>query len=432
MRFIFIKKRKFWKRFIFYTIILPILLVITALLIIQVKQNDIIKGEIAKLNEQHNGLITIGETNLSLFGNFPYISIKVDDVKVFENKEDNAPLIMDVKDIYMGFNLWNIVEGNNNIRSLLVEEGVFNIVLHKDGSNNLVNALAATHETEEVDSTHFNLKNIKLKNLDIHKLDEENNRDIETFIYWGKGGFKKDKDLISGHIDSEFELNVIDDGDTTYIKHKHFEFHTDIALNEKTGLLNIKPSGITMEHGDFEIEGSIDTKKDMTLDLSIKGTKPNFDMFIAFAPEDLIPVLERYNNAGKIYFNASIQGPTTKGHMPFIDAKFGANEAFLENTEKQKKIHEMGFQGHFTNGEERSLKTMVFSITNMNAKLDKGNFSGSLVVTNFEEPDVDMQVNADFNLEFMTGFLDLKNIQNTSGNVTLKMNFHDIIDLDHP
>ena len=40
--------------------------------------------------------------------------------------------------------------------------------------------------------------------------------------------------------------------------------------------------------------------------ISIKGTKPSFDMFIAFAPTELIPVLERYENAGKIFFNASM------------------------------------------------------------------------------------------------------------------------------
>ena len=136
----------------------------------------------------------------------------------------------------------------------------------------------------------IHLKNIELKNLDIHKLDEASNMDVETYIYWAKGGFKTGGDKIAAHIDSEFELNVIDDGDTTYIKHKHFEFHTDVVFNEKNGMLKLKPSGITMEHGDFDIEGSIDTKNEMTVDLDITGKKPNFDMMIAFAPEDLIPV----------------------------------------------------------------------------------------------------------------------------------------------
>ena len=35
----------------------------------------------------------------------------------------------------------------------------------------------------------------------------------------------------------------------------------------KTGMLTLKPSGIRMEHGIFNIEGTIDLKKDITLDL---------------------------------------------------------------------------------------------------------------------------------------------------------------------
>jgi hypothetical protein len=35
-------------------------------------------------------------------------------------------------------------------------------------------------------------------------------------------------------------------------------------------------------------------------------------MLIAFAPEDLIPTLEGYNNAGKIYFNADVVGSNRK------------------------------------------------------------------------------------------------------------------------
>ncbi|MEM8846635.1 MAG: AsmA-like C-terminal region-containing protein [Bacteroidota bacterium] len=431
MRFSRLKKRKFWKRVIFFSILLPSILISVLLLYVQAKQDDIIQNQIASINEEHQGLITIGNSQLSLFGNFPHVSIKINKVNIYETKMDGAPSILDVESIYVGFNIWDIINGNYDIQSLLIKEGAFNIVMHENSTTNLQNALTASNETEGT-STNIHLKKIKLRNLDIHKLDETTNRDIETFIYSAKGGFKKTEEFLTGHIDAKFELNVIDNGDTTYINHKDFELHTDLSFNEKSGMLTIKPSGITMEHGDFNLEGSLDTKKNMTIDLSINGTKPNFDMLIAFAPENLIPVLERYKNEGEIYFNAVVQGPMTHGQMPFFDVNFGASEAFLENTEKKKRINEMGFKGHFTNGEERTIQTMVFSLTDMAAKLESGKFLGSVVVRNFEEPEVDMQIEADFDLEFMARFLNLNNIENSSGKISLKMNFHDIVDLDHP
>ncbi|WP_282079517.1 AsmA family protein [Aquimarina algiphila] len=425
------KIKKFWKRILLVLILVPILSVGGLMLYIQSNQSEIIKEEIAKLNKEHKGLISVGKSELSLFSNFPYISIKVYDVKILETKEDNASVIMDVKDIYIGFNLWDMVKGNYDIQSLVIEEGVFNIVIHENNTTNIQNSLASTSETE-TPSTNIHLKKIRFKSLDIHTLDEATNTDVEKFMYAGTGGFSQKDSIIAGHIDTHFELNVIKDGDTTFIHNKHFEVSTDVVFNEYTGILDIQPSSIVMENGDFELEGSIDTKNDVDLDLSIKGTKPNFDMLIAFAPTDVIPVLEKYRNAGEIYFNANIQGPANKGNRPFIKANFGAGKAFLENTKKAKKIDNMGFNGHFTNGENRDASTMEFSLTDMTASLEKGEFEGSIFVKNFESPEVNMQINSNFNLDFIADFFELEQVQDASGQVSLKMNFHDIIDIDNP
>ena len=433
MIFNWLKRWKFWKRLMLIGILLPILITGILIFIVYQKQDGLIQGEINALNKMYNGLIVVGDSHIAPFKNFPYVSVKIDSVQIFESKKKNTSPILDVADIYVGFNLWDIVNANYDIQKLLVEDGFFNIIKHKDGSFNIENAIATPSEkVVEEEPLDIHLKNIELKNLDIHKFDEESNLDIETFIYWAKSRFKTAKNEIDAHIDTEFELNIIQDQDTSFIKHKHFEFHTDVLFNEISGLLKIAPSGIRMENGHFKVHGSIDTKKEMALDLHVNGTKPNFDMLIAFAPEDLIPVLERYNNAGEFYFNADIVGPTSNGQMPFIDVEFGASEAFLENTDVHKRVDGLGFKGHFTNGKEKSFESMEFSIEDFTSKLERGNFTASLFVKNFIEPDVELELNTDFNLEFITQFLNLSYIENVSGNVKLDMRFHDIIDLEHP
>ena len=427
-----LKKKKLLKRLLYFAILLPLLLFGVLLTIIYIKQDDIIQSQLDTMNKEHKGLLKIGDTHLAPFENFPDISFKIDDVLIYETKDQKYKPILDLKDIYIGFNLMDILKGNYDVHSLLIEDGYFNIVLHEDGTNNLQNALTTTEQAKESDALDIHLQAIELKNLDIHKYDESTKIDVETFIYWAKGGFKTGDGLIKSHIDTEFELFVFDDGDTTYIHDKHFEFHTDVTVNEETGMIVFAPSGIAMEHGDFQIEGSLDTKNDMTVNLDIKGAKPNFDMFIAFAPDDIIPVLERYKNAGEIYFNAKINGPTAHGQMPFIDLEFGAHEAYLENTVKKRRIDGMGFDGHFTNGEKRDLTTMEFSLNNMTANLDKGKFLGSVFMKNLEEPEIDMQLKADFNLNFLAGFSNLNDIKDVRGDVHVDMKFHDIIDIDNP
>ena len=102
-----------------------------------------------------------------------------------------------------------------------------------------------------------------------------------------------------------------------------------------------------------------------------------------------------------------------------------------EMIEIAKMAEDMGFEGYFTNGEQRNLKTMEFSLKEMTAKLETGTFLGAISVKNFEDPEVDMELHADFDLNFLTRFLNLKDLK-ASGNAELEMRFHDIIDLDRP
>ncbi|MFT6035780.1 MAG: hypothetical protein ACI9XJ_001354 [Marivirga sp.] len=425
-------RSKTFKRILFWVLAVPPLVLSAFLLIVYARQDAIVQAQIATLNNTYKGKIAVGDVQLAPFKSFPYISLKIDDVTVHESKVAESAVILDVADIYIGFNIWNIIIGDYDIQSLLVEDGFLDLVLHTDGRTNLENALASSTKDEGGQALAIHLHSIALKNIDVHQREESTNMDIETLIYWAKGGFNTGNDQIAAHIDSEFELNVIDDGDTTYFKHKHFELHTDVVFNKTNGLLLFEPSGIKMEHGDFQLEGAIDTRNEMTVDIAVKGTKPNFDMFIAFAPTKLIPVLERYENAGEIYFNASLQGPTTNGRQPLINASFGAKKAYLENSAVNKRIDDMGFSGHFTNGADRNVQSMEFSLTDITANLEKGNFVGSIQVKNFDAPEIDMQVDADFDIPFLVSFLNLTEVRDATGSVEMKLKFHDIIDIENP
>lgn len=417
---------------LFGVLMLLVFLFISIFFLAYFKQDAIVQSQITSMNESHRGHVSVGDVHIAPFDNFPYLSLKVDDVKVFENKESLSLPILEVADIYVGLDIWDVLMGSYAIQTLTIEDGFADLVRHVDGRTNIENALALSSAEEPSASIDFHLQKIVLNNLAIHQREETTGLDVETHIYFAKGGFKTKNNKMAAHLDSQFELNIIQSGDTTYLKNKHFELHTDLTFDEKTGVLAFKPSGIKMEHGNFELEGSIDTKNEMTLDIALKGTKPSFDMFIAFAPTELIPVLERYENAGKIYFNATLKGPTSNGRQPFIDAVFGASEAYLANSNANRRMDHMGFSGHFTNGEKRNLTSMEFSLKNMTANLEEGNFIGSIVVNNFEAPEIDMRLDADFEIDFISDFLDLTDIQDASGSVKMKLKFHDIIDLDAP
>jgi hypothetical protein len=417
---------------VFLLFLLPLVLIGVAVAYVYQNQESIVQTELETINRGYQGKLSIGSTDIAPFKNFPYVSIGLHDVKVAESKDQNANSILEVKDVYIGLTITDLLFGKIDIKKILIEDGFFELILYQDGTDNLSKALASEEEVTDSDPLHVHLKSIELKEFVIRKRDKSNGLNVEGHINWAEGGFESSKEHIKAHVDTEFELNIIKNGDTTYVKQKQFKFQSDLDFNESTGIMNIAPSSIDMDYAQFEISGTIDTKNRMDVDLEIKGSQTNFELFVAFAPDDLLPILKRYDNAGEIYFNATINGPSAVGYDPLIQASFGASEAFLENTTYGRRVDDLGFEGHFTNGTNRNPTTMEFSMVNMRAKLGEGDLTGAVHIKNFVTPEIDMSIEADFDLDFIAEFLNLKEYTDASGTVDLKMKFHDIIDLDQP
>lgn len=434
MKIQFIYRKKFWKRLILTLIVIPLILLTVLITIVYFKQDSIVQDLIKTANKDFEGKIKIKDSHIAPFSNFPYISIDLEDLEIFEKKSNKlSERIVHVKDTYIGFNIFDILKGKTIVKSVKLSQGDLRIVQHTDGTLNISNAFNTKKPVEEVKGDfHLDLKSIKLDRIDISKLNEENNILVDVFITKAKSKFKSKDDLLKIGLDSKFEITLIKDGDTTFIKHKHFELDTEIDYNELTQTLIVDPTEISLEKSLFLFHGKINFKEDTDLDLHFSGNKPNFNLFMAMAPDELTPTLAKFENKGKIFFEASVIGKSAHGNRPSINATFGCENGFFNNIESHKKLNDIAFKGSFTNGKERNSSTMKFILENFSAKPAAGIFSGKIKVENFDSPEIDMKLNSDFDLDFLAKFLGAEDLKGLTGRVALTMNFKDIIDIDNP
>jgi hypothetical protein len=430
----FLKSRKFWKRLIWFCVVTPILLFSTLIFIVYLKQDAIVKDLIKTANEDFNGSIRIKDSHVAPFANFPYISIDIEGLEVFEGKKAiKKERIIHIKDTYVGFNIKDIISGKYKVKSIRLSDGDLRIVQHKDGEFNIVKAFASKKPVEEVkEEFHLDLKSIVLDNIDISKLNESNGLLVDAFISEGKTAFKTTDKHLAIDLNSKFELSILSNGDTTFIKHKHFDVNTEIDLNQVNQVLKITETEVLLEGASFGFGGSVDLKNEANLDLHFSGKKPNFDLFLAMAPEEMAPALKEFDNKGQIFFDARVKGKSLNGKQPEITAKFGCKNGYFNNLNSHKKLEKIGFRGSFTNGKNRDLKSMRFELENFSARPEAGKFNGKLVVENFEAPEIDMNLVSDFDLDFLAKFVNSKELRGLKGKVLLTMNFHDIIDLRAP
>jgi hypothetical protein len=411
----------------------------TVFLLAYLKKDELIQKALSEYNSTIEGQLSIDEVRISPFVNFPYISIDLFHLKVSSNKSTDAEEILAIDDAYIGFDLLSIISGEYKVKKIKLSNGQINITQAYDGSINLLNALESKNIDGEIDpagndTTSFavELNAIELENVDILKINEEDNLIAEVFIEEAQSSFISNAELVEAQLQTKVLFNLILDNDTTFLHNKHISINTGITYDLKNSFITLAPSELMIEKASFSTEGTLDLLNDQFLDLSFSGRKPNFDMFLALAPEELAPVLSRYDNGGQVYFDASVFGPISYGNIPHIDIEFGCSEAFIENTVVEKGVNDLFFKGYYTNGDLNSNSTSELTIKDIQARPETGLFKGEVSVKNFDSPDIQMQIDSEFNLDFLIDFFELKNLQDVSGKIALKMNFHDIIDIDNP
>ena len=358
-------------------IIVPVILFTLLVGIIYYGQDSIVQHAIVIANKDLKGRFSVSGSHVAPFANFPQISIDLEHVKVYESKKKNADCLVHVKDVYVGFSLWDIVSGNYTIKGIKLKDGHIDVKQHKDGSINIANALESDLPPDKVEEDlHVDLRAISIENIDISKLNEETNLKLDIFINKAKSKFKSDKKNIDFRLETDFFISVLQDGDSTFFKHKHIHFDTKFSYNKATKMAVFNETQVELEKAVLDFNGSVRLNNDVYVDLKLKGHKPDFNLFLAVAPEELKESLNSFENRGKIYFNATVKGKTANGNRPAIEAHFGCKEGYIANIESGKKMNDIGFDGYFSNGKNRDLNTMLFTLNNIKVKPEVGRFKG--------------------------------------------------------
>jgi len=433
MKLSFLRRKKFWKRLILLTVFAPILLFIVVVGIVYWKQDAIVQEVLSTFNKDFKGEIVIEDSHVSPFENFPYISVDLDHLKIYETKSDHAEPVVSIEDVYIGFDLWTLLSGNYDIKVIELKEGFIHVVQHTNGELNIVKAFSTEKEIEDpAEEFNMHLKAIELINIDIYKLNEANELMVESFVDHADISLKTNDEQIIAGLEAEMELNVIIEGDTTFFKHKDLVVNSEMEYRKEEETVMISPSDLDLENAHFKWDGVIDIANDFYLNLNLSGGKKNFDMFMAFAPEEMYPIIERYENAGDIAFLLRVVGKSTPEEVPMIYATFSCEDAYFKNNRSNKRLDSLNFAGFFTNNGEPGIENMEFSLNDFSARPEAGSFAADLSVKDFESPDIEMSLDADFDLNFLARFLELQGLSDMHGKVGMHMKFHDIIDLSRP
>ena len=163
------RKKKFWKRVITFLVIIPLVLMSILIGILYYNQDKIVQHFIETANKDFKGSITLKESHIAPFTNFPYISVDLEDFEIFEDKESSTPLVH-LKDLYLGFDFWTLVKGDFDIKMIKLNEGFVHIYQNEHGELDILKAFETNKEIEDVEEEfHIDLKRLDIVDVEFSK-----------------------------------------------------------------------------------------------------------------------------------------------------------------------------------------------------------------------------------------------------------------------
>lgn len=429
--------RKVIFRFLFIPLICLILLLIAAIAILYSQQQRLVSLAVKELNNKIPGELKIGSSNISVFQNFPYVSIALNDVHFYSGKNAMGKPLFEAEKIFSGFSLSDILKQQYHVKVIFLKNGQLNLEQDNDGKLNIIEAVSMSQDasvSKNDSSTAFNLdlKKIVLKNMNISFLNRESGQQVVSHIDKIQSSFSSDSTKIFSGLEGVFVVDYTQPGDSSLFRHKHLQSDIKLSYTKSTKLLSIDLCKLKLEDAVFNISGTADFDHEKTVNLKFSGDKPDFRQLFAFAPEKLAKELKHFKYNGLLNFSGTVKGKLNGARQPRIDLSFSCKDAWLHNTESKTKLDSLNFKGYYTNGAEQSLKTSELRLLNFSAKPDKGRFKGNLVLRDFTNPKILMQVNSDLELGFIGAFLGIKDLQRITGHINLKMDFKELVDISLP
>ncbi|MCD6066008.1 MAG: hypothetical protein K0S33_834 [Bacteroidetes bacterium] len=431
-------KKPLWKKilnvFLWITLV-PVVLLVVIIGLLYYNQGALVQQGLSMANESFKGKLTVKESDIFPFRNFPNMSIDLQHVRIYEDKLSDSKPIVDIDHLFVDFDAMKILKGKYRINTIEANGGSLYIVQDTTGNFNITKAFESTGAEvapEDTSAFKLNLKKIKLKNIKITKINESNKIKINGKFDEVNASFRIGTKSVTASVDGKFVLTVIKDKDTTFVRDKNFDINASIRYSNKYEMLTINKSVIKLEDVPFGMEGRILMKDDVYMDMKFNGEKSDFNLLFAFLPADLAKYMKRYQSKGLLYFDATIKGMVSRGQQPQILADFGCKNGFFKNSNYNRKLESLAFTGYFTNGAKRNITTFEVGLLDVFALPEQGDVHGNIVVRNFEDPTVNMDVSTDFDLQYLAQFLQLPELKDMSGQVKLKVHYDELVDIAMP
>lgn len=417
--------KKSLKWIVIILIALTLLIIGTGIVISYFYEDKIVSYVVGELNNKLKAQVDVKNISFTLFRHFPNASLVFSNIMVHSPKsfsgsdfsKIDTDTLLYAKDLSLDFNLIDIFKKKYNFRQIYVENGNFNYLIAKDGTDNL--DLFQTNLQSDTSAISIDLQNIIISNMHAQIRNIYQDIIIVTFI--------RKLDISGNFSDNVFNLtskgniliNRFVSDRVKYLSEKNL--YIDTRMQYANDNYQIEKGKLRIFDVMLNITGSIDVKSNVNLDIHLSGDDVNISKFFSLLPNQYAKKAEDYKAVGILQFDATIIGQVNYKQSPHIESTYSIQGGKLTYKPNDITLENINFDGTFSNGKSNSATTTSINMKHIDGHLNTSQISGKFMMENFKSPRFNTNFDIVANLKDIKDFFDMDTLKVFDGKVQGKL-----------
>ncbi|MFM7216654.1 MAG: AsmA-like C-terminal region-containing protein [Bacteroidota bacterium] len=370
---------------------------------------------IGQINRHLKTEIKVKDFGFSIWKNFPYVSFELNQVLIPDPTDANhRDTLLQADRISLLFNVVGLFKDDIVIRKVVADRGVLHVRLDTKGDPNYEIWEADTAST----ASELDLSEVRLRDMHLTYFDQLHDQDYSFHAHDVKFSGTFGEDRFDMAVKGKLDVKRLKSAGTCYIENKPAEIAASMEVDSRSDQYRFGESTIRLGEVSFSVNGGLETKEDVNLDLSIDADKADLHDFILLLPKKYAGVMDGFSTSGKVEFRSTIKGKSSKSSDPVFNADFSLSDGTLRPEGEKVELENIRFSGKFRSGPKGELL-----IRKIQASLDAYPVNADVRVSEFSDPFLEVHAASRINLAALKGFLRLDTLESLSGTAQVDIDF---------
>jgi hypothetical protein len=408
------------RRVLFYTALIISTLLVALIVSVFLFKDRIINEFIREANKQLSTPVKIGKIDVSVFEQFPQLSIVLNDVYVEDSHAGQYPLLT-AKRISFQMNPVEVWSGSYSISGLKIEESETTLKLNAKGENNYT--VLKSQKKSEKSSITFELKDVDLSNTRVRYSDIKLKQEMVFTSRSMVASIRSSDNLYTIKAEGELTTEQMQIERNSFINGKSFTINSRLLYDDSNKSLTIEPSTLQLKKASFDVTGKYEWKIKNLIDIETKGKDTDIQTLISLLPENIAKNLEKYESKGDVYFSSRLKGEISKTKTPSLSVDFGFSNATLLHPGYNSRLENASVEGSFATNDLNDRRQAVLILKNIKGELNNESFTADFIIQDFVDPEVICHFKGKADAQAVLGFYPIEELKNVSGSLLIDLAF---------